>query len=50
MTKLPEFSIPSMFEQCSEAEWKMRVDLAACYRLIALYGMSDMAEIGRAHV
>jgi ribulose-5-phosphate 4-epimerase/fuculose-1-phosphate aldolase len=43
MTKLPEFSIPSMFEQCSGAEWKMRVDLAACYRLIELYGMSDMA-------
>lgn len=27
---------------CSEAEWKARVDLAACYRLIAFYGMSDM--------
>lgn len=43
MTQLPEFSIPSMIEQCSEAEWKTRIDLAACYRLIALYGMSDMA-------
>ncbi|QGZ64661.1 class II aldolase/adducin family protein [Paraburkholderia acidisoli] len=43
MTKLPEFSIQSMQEQCTEAEWQMRVDLAACYRLIALYGMSDMA-------
>src|ERR1700687_2730630 len=27
---------------CSEAEWKTRVDLAACYRLVELYGMSDM--------
>jgi ribulose-5-phosphate 4-epimerase/fuculose-1-phosphate aldolase len=42
MTKQPEFSIPSMREQCSEAEWQMRVDLAACYRLVELYGMSDM--------
>src|SRR3546814_16483687 len=28
--------------QCSEAEWKARVDLAACYRLVELYGMADM--------
>jgi ribulose-5-phosphate 4-epimerase/fuculose-1-phosphate aldolase len=42
MTKQLEFSIPSMREHCSDAEWQMRVDLAACYRLIALYGMSDM--------
>jgi len=27
---------------CSEAEWQTRVDLAACYRLVELYGMSDM--------
>src|SRR4051812_15621589 len=26
----------------SDAEWQMRVDLAACYRLIAHYGMDDM--------
>lgn len=26
----------------SELEWRMRVDLAACYRLVALYGMSDL--------
>ena len=26
----------------SEAEWQMRTDLAACYRLVALYGMDDM--------
>jgi hypothetical protein len=26
----------------SEEEWQMRVDLAACYRLIAHYDMDDM--------
>ena len=26
----------------SEAEWKTRVELAACYRLVSLYGMTDM--------
>ncbi|MDU0220456.1 class II aldolase/adducin family protein, partial [Escherichia coli] len=26
----------------SEAEWRARVDLAACYRLIALYGWDDL--------
>lgn len=26
----------------SEAEWRMRVDLAACYRLVDRYGMDDM--------
>ncbi len=26
----------------SDAEWQARVDLAACYRLCELYGMSDM--------
>jgi ribulose-5-phosphate 4-epimerase/fuculose-1-phosphate aldolase len=25
-----------------EAEWAARVDLAACYRLVALYGMTDL--------
>ena len=29
-------------EQVSEAEWAQRVHLAACYRLIAKYGMSDL--------
>jgi len=24
-----------------EEEWSARVDLAACYRLVALYGMTD---------
>ena len=34
--------IPSMKEAVSPAEWQARVDLAACYRLVDLYGMSDM--------
>lgn len=36
------FQLKSMREQCSEAEWRARIDLAACYRLVELYGMSDM--------
>lgn len=35
-------TIPSMRGRCSDAEWQARVDLAACYRLVDLYGMSDM--------
>jgi ribulose-5-phosphate 4-epimerase/fuculose-1-phosphate aldolase len=31
-----------MRNQCSDAEWQARVDLAACYRLVELYGMADM--------
>jgi ribulose-5-phosphate 4-epimerase/fuculose-1-phosphate aldolase len=34
--------IPSMKSRCSEAEWQARVDLAACYRLVELFGMADM--------
>jgi ribulose-5-phosphate 4-epimerase/fuculose-1-phosphate aldolase len=35
-------TIESMKERCSAQEWQARVDLAACYRLVNLYGMSDM--------
>ena len=35
-------NIPSMQPHCSAAEWQARVDLAACYRLVEIYGMSDM--------
>jgi ribulose-5-phosphate 4-epimerase/fuculose-1-phosphate aldolase len=28
--------------QVGEEEWKLRVDLAACYRLVALYGWDDL--------
>ena len=34
--------LKSMKDHCSPAEWKARIDLAACYRLVAHYGMSDM--------
>jgi ribulose-5-phosphate 4-epimerase/fuculose-1-phosphate aldolase len=32
----------SMRELVSETEWKLRVDLAACYRLVALHGWDDL--------
>jgi ribulose-5-phosphate 4-epimerase/fuculose-1-phosphate aldolase len=32
----------SLRDQVSEAEWEARVALAACYRLVARYGMADM--------
>jgi ribulose-5-phosphate 4-epimerase/fuculose-1-phosphate aldolase len=32
----------SIRDRVSAAEWKMRVDLAAAYRLVAKYGMSDL--------
>ncbi len=31
-----------MRDRVSEAEWQMRIDLAACYRLMHVYGMTDM--------
>ena len=34
--------IASVKEQVSPEEWALRVDLAACYRLAALYGWSDL--------
>jgi len=33
----------SVRQQVSDAEWAKRVDLAACYRLLDLYGMSEMS-------
>ncbi len=33
---------PNVKDQVSAAEWQTRVDLAACYRLIALYGWDDL--------
>jgi len=35
-------SIPSLQHQVSAEEWQLRCDLAACYRLVALYGWSDL--------
>ena len=34
--------IPSLKEVTSVEEWKLRVDLAAAYRLVAAYGWSDL--------
>ncbi|OZI73925.1 MULTISPECIES: class II aldolase/adducin family protein [Bordetella] len=42
MTNNGVLRIPSMRGRCSDAEWQARVDLAACYRLVELYGMADM--------
>lgn len=33
---------PSVRDQVSEEEWALRVDLAAAYRLVALYGWDDL--------
>lgn len=38
-----QLRIESMHNRVTPAEWEARVDLAACYRLLDLYGMSDMA-------
>ena len=35
-------NLPEVKSQVSAAEWQTRVDLAACYRLIALYGWDDL--------
>ena len=35
--------VPSMRERVSAEEWQARLDLAAAYRLVALYGMSDLS-------
>ena len=35
-------NIASIKEVVSAEEWQLRVDLAACYRLVALYGWTDL--------
>jgi ribulose-5-phosphate 4-epimerase/fuculose-1-phosphate aldolase len=42
MSDIEQLRIASVREQCTPAEWKARVDLAACYRLVEHYGMADM--------
>ncbi|MBI2753447.1 MAG: class II aldolase/adducin family protein [Betaproteobacteria bacterium] len=42
MSDLSQLKIASLKSKVSAQEWAARVDLAACYRLIAHYGMSDM--------
>src|SRR5438067_11281084 len=38
----PSAKVSSIREQVSDAEWQTRVDLAAAYRLVALYGWDDL--------
>ncbi len=40
MTSLPE--TPSLKDSVHPDEWQLRCDLAACYRLAALYGWTDL--------
>lgn len=35
-------NLPDVKNQVSAAEWQTRIDLAACYRLIALHGWDDL--------
>ena len=37
-----QLEIPSMQSRVSPAEWAIRVDLAACYRLVADFGWDDL--------
>lgn len=37
-----KLTIPSLKESVSAGEWQARVDLAACYRLVADFGWSDL--------
>lgn len=40
MNSLPETT--SLRERVTPSEWRMRVDLAAAYRLVALFGWEDL--------
>src|SRR5437868_13554270 len=42
MTDLSNVKIPSLRSKVADSEWQARVDLAACYRLIAHFGMNDL--------
>lgn len=42
MSDLSQVRVPSLRGKVSAAEWQMRVDIAACYRLVALFGMNDL--------
>ena len=42
MSVAPVQSTLSVKDQVSAAEWQTRVDLAACYRLVALHGWDDL--------
>jgi ribulose-5-phosphate 4-epimerase/fuculose-1-phosphate aldolase len=42
MSDLSQLNVPSMRSRVSPEEWRTRVDLAACYRLVHHYGMDDL--------
>ena len=42
MSTASPLQLPSMQDQVSAEEWQTRVDLAACYRLVASFGWSDL--------
>jgi ribulose-5-phosphate 4-epimerase/fuculose-1-phosphate aldolase len=42
MSHVSALQLKPINETVSDAEWRARVDLAACYRLADAYGMSDM--------
>src|SRR5438046_8027717 len=42
MARVLPLNSRSIREKVSAEEWATRVDLAACYRLVALYGMTDL--------
>lgn len=42
MSNVHTLELPSVRDRVSEEEWQMRVDLAACYRLVAHYGWDDL--------
>ena len=49
LTRRPEVFIPapangSLEEVCSPGEWETRVELAATFRLVNMYGLDDMAN------
>lgn len=39
---VPRFDIPDVKQRVSAAEWKTRIDLAACYRLVAFFGWNQL--------
>ncbi len=41
-TQAGRVAVPSVRDKVSAEEWAMRVDLAACYRIVAHYGWDDL--------
>ena len=42
MRNIAPLEVKPVRSAVSAAEWEARIDLAACFRLVDLYGMSDM--------